>query len=219
MESISVDTPHGPVPVTVYGEGSDGVVLLAHGAGAGQVHPWMVGLASRLAHRDVATATFDYAYTAQGRKAPDRLPKLLDVHEAVANTCMERFAAVALAGKSMGGRVGGHLVAERGFGAAALVYLGYPLVALGKTEPRSTEHLEGVTCPQLFVSGSRDRMGPLDLIAQVAASVPNGTLVEAENGDHSLVPLKSSGRTMEDALDAAADTVVAFLVEQDVGVV
>ena len=199
----SIGTPHGPVDVTTYGSDGPGV-LLAHGAGAGQGHPWIVGLAERVADRGVTVATFDYAYMAAGRKAPDRLPKLLDVHEAVAAWFSDTVGQFTLAGKSMGGRVGGHLVAERGVAAARLVYLGYPLVALGKTEPRSTEHLTQIEVEQVFISGERDRMGPLDLISAVAASVPVGRVEVVATGDHSLKPLKSSGSTLDESLDFAA---------------
>ena len=200
----TIPTPHGDVTASVYGTGGRGV-LLAHGAGAGQAHPWIVGLAERTASTEVTVATFDYAYMEAGRKAPDRLPKLLDVHEAVAGWFAPSVDEMTLAGKSMGGRVGGHLVAERGIDADRLVYLGYPLVALGKTEPRSTDHLEGLTIPQVFVSGDRDRLGPIDLVAAVAEAVPNGSLEVIEGGDHSLKPLKATGRTLDDSLDRAAE--------------
>jgi hypothetical protein len=165
----------------------------------------MVGMTQRLVARGLPAMTFDYAYMAAGRKAPDRLPKLLDVHEAAAVRLAEDFPHVVLAGKSMGGRVGGHLVADGRFPAVGLAYLGYPLVALGATEPRSTSHIETIEEPQLFVSGDRDRLGPIELVAAVCASVPHGTLVVIEGGDHSFTPLKSSGRTLEDSLDVAAN--------------
>lgn len=206
---IDIETPHGTVPCSLETPERalvDGLaVLLAHGAGAGQQHPWMVGMTARLIARGLPTMTFDYAYVAAGRKAPDRLPKLLDVHEAVAVWLAEVFPDVVLAGKSMGGRVGGHLVADGRFPAVGLAYLGYPLVALGATGPRSTTHIETIDEPQLFVSGDRDRLGPIDLVAEVSASVPHGTLVVIEGGDHSFTPLKSSGRTIEDSLDLAAN--------------
>ena len=205
-----IATPHGAVRASVFGEG-DRSLLLAHGAGAGQSHPWMQALAAKLSERGVAVTTFDYAYTAAGRRAPDRLPKLLDVHEAVWLDVRERSEEVVVGGKSMGGRVGGHLVAEGRADAAGLVFYGYPLVAMGKTEPRPTDHLEGLEVPQLFVSGDRDRLGPIDLIRAVAQSVPSGEVVEIRDGDHSLKPRKASGHTLDDSLDVAADETVAWM--------
>jgi predicted alpha/beta-hydrolase family hydrolase len=156
------------------------------------------------------TLTFDYAYTASGRKAPDRLPKLMEVHTAAALRLARECEAVLLAGKSMGGRVGGHVAGEGLFPAAGVVYLGYPLVAMGKSDPRDTSHLLHIDAPQLFISGTRDPMGPNDLVAAVAASVPAGTFVPIESGDHSLVPLKKSDRTLDEALDEATDVIAVW---------
>ena len=219
ITEIMIGTPHGNLAAQVRTptEPSGVGMLLAHGAGAGQRHPWMAGLAQRLADSGVLVVTFDYAYVEAGRKAPDRLPKLLDVHES-AYAAVEGMAdTIVIGGKSMGGRVGGHLVADDRAHPAGIVYYGYPLVAIGKTEPRPTDHLEGVTIPQLFVSGTRDRLGPVDLIADVAAAVPNGTLVVIESGDHSFVPLKATGLTIDDALDAAVSATNDWLASSVVG--
>ena len=209
---VTIDTPLGPTsgsliePTRPLPFG----VLLAHGAGAGREHPWMLAMQERLVGQGFPTMTFNYLYTEQARKAPDRLPKLMTVHARAAEALAERTGQVILAGKSMGGRVGGHAVAEGGVVAAGLVYLGYPLVAMGKDVPRDTTHLTHVGVPQLFLSGSRDRMGPNDLIARVADSVPDGTFVSVDAGDHSLVPLKATGRSVGDSLDFAAATIASW---------
>jgi hypothetical protein len=163
----------------------------------------MVAMAGRLASAGFVTMTFNYLYTEEGRRAPDRLPKLLDVHAGVAERFSKDLDTVILAGKSMGGRVGGHVVSDGRFGAGGLVYFGYPLVAMGKQEPRDTSHLTTIALPQIFVSGTRDPMGPIDLIASVAASQQDATMLAIDGGDHSLVPLKRSGRTVDDTLDEA----------------
>ncbi|MGI9529909.1 MAG: alpha/beta family hydrolase [Acidimicrobiia bacterium] len=205
ITEITVATPHGDVGANVRApaQPSDVGMLLAHGAGAGQSHPWMVGLAERLTAFGVLVMTFDYAYMQAGRKAPDRLPKLLDVHQAAFEAVETMADTIVIGGKSMGGRAGGHLVAEDRAGPAGIVYYGYPLVAIGKTEPRPTDHLESVATPQLFVSGTRDRLGPVDLVTDVAASLPSGTLVTIDSGDHSFVPLKATGLSLDDSLDTA----------------
>ena len=182
-------------------------ILLAHGAGAGQTHPWMALMREKLASLGFPTLSFNYHYTEGGRKAPDRLPKLIDVHTAAANRLATYTESVVLAGKSMCGRVGGHVAAENPHMANGVVYLGYPLVALGKAEARSTDHLEDLAIPQLFISGSRDGMGPNKLVNRVAASVPSGEFVSIESGDHSLVPLKRTGRTLDDALEEASGSI------------
>lgn len=212
IDEVVIPSEHGDIPAILEnpGSGEGTALLLAHGAGAGQASGWMAGLRGRIASRGHTVMTFDYRYMARGSRAPDRLPLLMDTHVAAARHLETAGFGVVLAGKSMGGRVGGHVVAERGFPAIGLCYLGYPLVAMGKTEPRDTEHLLRITQPQLFVSGDRDRLGPIDLISALAERVPSGSLVVAEGGDHSLVPLKSSGRTVEDALDLAADVLSSW---------
>ena len=216
-DTRSVATPHGDVPIRSWADGSRPVGwLIAHGAGAGHDHPWIRSLCERLSACGYPTWSFEYAYMAAGRRAPDRLPKLLDVHEAVAASVRPEVDALVLAGKSMGGRVGGHLVADGRSDASGLAYLGYPLVPIGKDEPRDTSHLRLVGVPQLFVSGTRDRMGPLELMESVVRELPDARLVTIDDGDHSLKPRVATGRTLDDALDEAvasldswADEVIA----------
>lgn len=219
ITEITIATPHGDVGANVRtpAQPSGVGMLLAHGAGAGQSHPWMVGLAERLAASGVLVMTFDYAYMQAGRKAPDRLPKLLDVHEAAFEAVEPMADTIVIGGKSMGGRVGGHLVADDRARPAGIVYYGYPLVAIGKKEPRPTDHLESVPIPQLFVSGTRDRLGPVDLITDVAAGVPGGTLVVIDSGDHSFVPLKATGLSLDDALDSAVSATNDWLSDSVLG--
>ncbi len=210
--TLSIKTPLGEVSgsVLIPENPRPTGILLAHGAGAGREHPWMLAMQSRLADAGFPTMTFNYLYTEEGRKAPDRLPKLIPVHAAAAERLAGHVDEVILAGKSMGGRVGGHVAAEGAFDPAGLVFLGYPLVAMGKTEPRDVSHLMGLSTPMLFVSGSRDPMGPNDLVESVADRVPSGRFVQIEGGDHSFAPLKSSGRTLDDTLDQATRTIVEW---------
>ncbi|MDA2978237.1 MAG: dienelactone hydrolase [Actinomycetota bacterium] len=209
VRTLKIATHHGPVtgvllmPKLPRSSG----ILLAHGAGAGQTHPWMALMREKLSNLGFPTLSFNYQYTEGGRKAPDRLPKLVDVHVAAANRFASYTESIVLAGKSMGGRVGGHVAAEDPNLADGVVYLGYPLVAIGKDVARSTEHLQSLAIPQLFISGSRDGMGPNMLVKQVAASVPSGQFVSIESGDHSLVPLKRTGRTLDDALEEACGSI------------
>ena len=107
-------------------------VLLAHGAGAGQDHPFMVALRRALTVGGVAAMTFNYAYTESGRRAPDRLPKLLEVHRAAADRLATYCDRVYLGGKSMGGRVGSHLAGDERWASSGVVYYGYPAGAVGE---------------------------------------------------------------------------------------
>ena len=189
----------------------DAAILLAHGAGAGQSHPFMEHLRRGLSNAGYPTLTFDYSYTNAGRRAPDRMNKLLAVHQAAADRLANYAEKVFIAGKSMGGRVGSHLVGDQSWPAAGLIYYGYPLVPLGKTEARPVDHLQAITAPQLFFAGSRDRLSPLDVIRPVVASLPAATLHEIEDGDHSFKVPKRAGRTHDEVLDELVSATVAWL--------
>jgi len=188
----------GSVTGIEYGPPGPLGVLLAHGAGAGQEHPWIVSVAGGLAIEGLYVMTFNYRYTEAGRKSPDRLPTLLAVHRAAADALAERSEEVILAGKSMGGRVGSHLAGDEGWPAAGLVYYGYPLMSKG--EPRPTDHLERIDAPQLFFAGTRDRLGPPQAIEKVASRLPNAEIIVVDDGDHSFKVPKRAGKANEEIL-------------------
>ena len=52
------------------------VAIVAHGAGAGMEHPFMEGAAAGLVADGVTAFRFNFPYTEEGRRAPDR-PGLL----------------------------------------------------------------------------------------------------------------------------------------------
>lgn len=199
-------------------EASSGV-LLAHGAGAGQDHPYMAAARDGLAARGHTVLTFNYAYTEAGRKRPDAPGKLLAVHLAAARALAALVDDVVLAGKSMGGRMGSHLAAgvdqngkavER-FEAAGLVYFGYPLVAMGKSEPRDTSHLLLTGTRSLFLAGTRDALAPIEIVRSVVAKVPDATLHEVPDANHSFHVPKRTGRTDAEVMDELVDVTDSWI--------
>ncbi|HVQ38762.1 MAG TPA: alpha/beta family hydrolase, partial [Pyrinomonadaceae bacterium] len=58
-------------------------VILGHGAGAGQLHPFMQLFANGLAARGFDTITFNFVYMEKGRGAPDPKAKLEECYRAV----------------------------------------------------------------------------------------------------------------------------------------
>ena len=198
-ESIAIAWEDGEVSGRYAAAGGSTGVLLAHGAGLGQDHEWMVFMRDGLAAAGIPVMTFNYPYMEAGRKAPNPARILLACHRAALAAMRRRVDRIVLAGKSMGGRMGSHLAAD-GEAVAGLVFYGYPLVGVGKTEPRDVSHLADVGAPMLFVQGTRDRMAPLDLIKPVAESL-DASIHVVEDGDHSLRVLKRTGRDVWDVLD------------------
>lgn len=191
-------TPSGPA------------VLLAHGAGAGQGHPFMDGLRRRLAAAGHPTMTFDYPYTEEGRTAPDRPPTLLACHRAALHRLAGYGWPVVLAGKSMGGRMASHLAADER-GPIGLVFYGYPLVSLSRGTVRPTGHLTGSRMRMLFFAGTRDRMAPLDELRPVVEGIRRATLEVVDGADHGFKVLKRIGTTEEEVLDLLAGRTVRWI--------
>jgi predicted alpha/beta-hydrolase family hydrolase len=194
------------VPIEI--EGSGPSVVLAHGAGAGSVHPFMQGVRSGLLSRGFRVVTFDYPYVAEGRRAPDRLNRLVECHTAVWQAAGDGDKPF-LAGKSMGGRVGSHLEVP----APGLVFFGYPLVAPGKREVRDTAHLE-TGRPMLFIQGTRDALAPLDLVTQLVEGLSHATLEIMEDGDHSFRLPKARNEPPEAVFDRLAEIAAAWMLSQ-----
>ena len=184
-------------------------IVLAHGAGAGQNHPWMKRVVRAFEAAGHAVVTFDFPYMAAGKSAPDP-PRVLEAHvaavwrEAAATARSPIFAA----GKSMGGRIASQVAAQDGFApaAAGLIFFGYPLHPPAKPAQRRDAHLPTIKAPMLFLHGTRDPFGSPDEMRALAAALPGATLEIIDGGDHSLVAPKRadpSGQSVERAVDIA----------------
>jgi len=174
------------------------LLLFAPGAGAPSSSGWMRAWKTRL-ERLGRVVPFDYPYQQKGKKAPDRPPVLVSSHRAeLARLGAEHEGPIVLVGKSMGGRIGCHVAVElaRAEAAdrdrpAALVCLGYPLVAPGGAV--RDEVLLELRTPVLFVQGTRDSMCPLDRLAAVRERMQvESQLHVVEGGDHSLTLQKTA---------------------------
>jgi predicted alpha/beta-hydrolase family hydrolase len=172
-------------------------LILGHGAGAGQLSPFMTAFASALAGRGLDVITFNFLYTEQRRKLPDRAPVLeacyRAVIEAVRGEVESASQALFIGGKSMGGRIATQVAAaDPGVPLTGLVLLGYPLHPPGRPDRVRDAHLPAVGRPMLFVQGSRDGFGTPDELAPILARlVPVPALRRVIGGDHSF---KLSGR-------------------------
>ena len=170
-------------------------LILAHGAGAPQTHPFMTGFARGLASRGLEVVTFNFPYMERGRRGPDPAPRLEACYRAVIEVVRGRPGGAArrllVGGKSMGGRIASQVVAgDAQAGAASavtgLVLLGYPLHPPGRPEKLRAAHLPSIPVPMLFVQGSRDTFGTPDELRPVLAGCPPAELYVVVDGDHSL---------------------------------
>ena len=199
------DRPEGPARATL---------ILAHGAGAPMDSEFMNQMAQKLAARGLTLVRFEFDYMAARRedgkkRPPNPQAKLLERWRAVhAQVRQQVTGPLAIGGKSMGGRMASLLVDE--LQAEALVCLGYPFHAIGKADKPRTAHLADLRTPTLIVQGERDAMGDRHTVAgyQLSAAIE---LCWLTAGDHDLKPLKVSGYSHEQHLEAAADAIAEFL--------
>ena len=190
-------------------------VILGHGAGANQLHPFMRLFASGLAERDFDVLTFNFQYMEQGRKVPDPKAKLEACYRAVieaAHTNKKlKGNRLVIGGKSMGGRIASQ-VAATGDDIAGLVFLGYPLHPPGRPDQLRDAHLPQIKSPMLFIQGSRDAFGsPDELRATIKKHHLPATLHIVEGGDHSLKVPKALGIPQDQVYLSTLDTIAEWL--------
>jgi hypothetical protein len=193
-------------------------VILGHGAGANQLHPFMRLFASGLAERGMDAITFNFLYMQQGRRVPDPKAKLEACYDAVIESAIGnkklKGNRLAIGGKSMGGRIASQVAAkpESADNVNALVFLGYPLHPPGKPEQLRDAHLKDVRAPMLFVQGSRDAFGTTDEIRAVIKRLHlPATLHTIEGGDHSLKVPRSSGMSQQEIYESTLDEIARWL--------
>ncbi len=163
-------------------------VLLTPGAGSDRNHPELVAIESAL--QPLPVMRLDFPYRREGRRAPDRAPKLMAAVAEAAIALARRIGAgpdrVVLGGRSMGGRMCSMAVAE-GLPAAGLVLVAYPLHPPGRPDRLRTAHLPALALPCLFVSGTRDPFATPPELKEASAAIPGPVShVWVDGGRHDL---------------------------------
>ena len=159
-------------------------LVLTPGAGAGRDQPALVAVDAAVRSRGLTVERIEFPGRTAGRRRPDP-PEVCMASVRTATTGLaERLgvptSAVAVGGRSMGGRMCSMAAAE-GLEVAALVLISYPLHPAGKPERLRTAHFPALHVPCLFVSGRRDALGAPDEIERRTAAIPGPvTLVFVE---------------------------------------
>ncbi|GAA4490848.1 alpha/beta family hydrolase [Microbacterium panaciterrae] len=214
---IPVPLPAGEVRVSAaFGSTGDvaaPVVVLAHGAGAGMDHPFLLGFAAALRAQGLQTLRFNFPYVEAGRRMPGPAAHAILAWRAVVAEATRRAggAPVIACGKSYGGRMASMAAAgEHGLDAAALVYLGYPLHPQGRPEKLRVEHLPAVPQPQLFVEGSNDPfIQPVSQLEEAVASCRDARIAWIDGGGHSF-EVKGHKRPADEVGASLASLVAEF---------
>lgn len=196
--------------------------VLAHGAGAGMNHPFMVAVATGLARRGITTVRYQFPYMERRAKRPDS-PQLAQatVRAAVAAAAslLPELPLIA-GGKSFGGRMTSQAQAKAPLpGVCGLAFLGFPLHPAGHPSQDRAAHLFDVQIPMLFLQGTRDTLASLDQIETLCKKLGGRATLELfADADHSFhVPARTGqndAQVLGDVIDAFAawlDSVIAPL--------
>jgi hypothetical protein len=196
--------------------------VLAHGAGAGMDHPFMVAVAAELARRGIATLRFQFPYMERGARRPDPPQLAQATVRAAAAAALRLLPGLPLigGGKSFGGRMTSQTQAKASLqGVRGLAFLGFPLHAASHPSQKRAEHLFDVQIPMLFLQGTRDKLASLDQLEPLCKKLGRrATLKLFADADHSFhVPARTGrkdAQVLGDVLDALAawfDSVIAPL--------
>lgn len=199
--------------------------VMGHGAGANMSHAHMQGLADALAENGIETLRYNFPFMETGGGRVDNLPICLDtIENALALSLnLQRDLQTSLqadlteklptflCGHSFGGRMSSHFAAEKPPKIAGIVYFSFPLHPSKKPDTKRAAHLKEILVPQLFVSGSRDTLAEMALLAPVVKSLPNAALHIIETADHSFKILKRSRQSTEDVHTEAGRVAKSFV--------
>jgi predicted alpha/beta-hydrolase family hydrolase len=204
--------------------------ILAHGAGGNQTSPWIVQFATAAAARGIGVVTFNFPYSEQGRRLPDRNDKLEACwrkvveawHDgAFAKSLGKSGGPLIIGGKSMGGRIASQIAAgdpgaSPGMAeVSGLVFLGYPLHPPGKPEQLRSRHLPAIRVPMLFIQGARDVFGtPEELRPILSKLEAPADLIVVEDGDHSFKVPTAAGRSQVQVFDFVLRDIGAWIRNQ-----
>ncbi len=220
-ERIAIAVPDRGDVSGVYARpaGADATIVVAHGAGAGMEHPFMVGFTRGMNGEGVATLRFNFPYLEAGRHSPDRAPVAIAAWRAAFGSAAARAPSrepVWASGKSFGGRMASMAVAE-GMPAAGLVFLGYPFHPPGKPERVRDEHLYEIAVPMLFIQGTSDPFASSAVVAPVLQRLGDRAEYHPiEGGGHSF-EVRGARRDPSATAEALAPVVAAFVRSRQAG--
>ena len=177
------------------------LLVLGHGASTNMRHTTLQAIAERLADVGIATFRYNFPYSEQGggRNSNAVCQETVRSAVAAAHTAASDLS-ILVGGHSFSGRMSSMAAAEVPLeGVRGLVFFAFPLHPSGKPSTERADHLSDVTIPMLFLSGTRDKLGELDLLQPTCDQIGDkATLHLLNTADHGFKILKRSRNTDED---------------------
>ncbi|MEO8043103.1 MAG: alpha/beta family hydrolase [Acidobacteriota bacterium] len=188
-------------------DGSTHMLVLGHGASSNMRTPMLQTIAEHLATQKIATFRYNFPY-AENKRGRDPNPVCVATIRSAVKAAREAAPDLPLlaGGHSFSGRMTTTAASEEPLeGVVGLVLFAFPLHPPGAPDTKRADHLSNVTIPMLFLSGTRDPLGELDLLEPVIAKLgERAKLHLLETADHSFKVLKRTRTSAEDIFDEMA---------------
>ncbi len=163
------------------------LITIAHGAGAGMNHVFMVTLSQLLSEMHIATMRFNFPFTENKKGRPDTPAVAHKTIEAAIAKAKKLYpdTPIFVGGKSFGGRMSSqYLSSNHDATIKGIVFFGFPLHPPGKPSIERADHLKDVAVPMLFLQGTKDELATWTLIEKICSSLPQARLIKIEGANH-----------------------------------
>ena len=183
-------------------EGASWLLVLGHGASTNMRHATLQTIAERLREVGIATFRYQFPYTERGGGGRESQAVALETVRSAVRAAHDAASdlPILVGGHSYSGRMSSLAAAESPLeGVRGLVFFAFPLHPAGRAGTERAEHLERVSIPMLFLSGTRDKLADLALLSPVCEKLGDqATLHLLDTADHGFKVLKRSRKSTED---------------------
>jgi predicted alpha/beta-hydrolase family hydrolase len=183
------------------------LLVLGHGASSNMRTPMMQSIAEALARQNVAAFRYNFPYSENGR-GRDSDPVCVETIWSAVNAAHDAAPDLALlaGGHSFSGRMTTTAASDAPLeGVKGIVLFAFPLHPAGAPDTKRAEHLAKVSVPMLFISGTRDALGELDLLKPTVKKLgKRAKLHLVDTADHSFKIQKTKRTATEDVFDEMA---------------
>jgi uncharacterized protein len=183
------------------------LLVLGHGASSNMRTPMMQSIAEALARQNIATFRYNFPYS-ENKRGRDANPVCAETIRSAVSAAQEAAPDLPLlaGGHSFSGRMTTTAASEAPLeNVKGIVLFAFPLHPSGAPDTKRAEHLSSVTVPMLFLSGTRDALGELDLLKPTVRSLGKlASLHLLDTADHSFKIQKTRRSTTEDVFDEMA---------------
>ncbi len=182
-------------------DGATHLLVLGHGASSNMRNPMLTRIAENLSEQGIATFRYNFPYSEKGGGRNSQATCLETIRSTVkaANHAAPDLPILA-GGHSFSGRMTSTAQSEEPIaGVKGLVFFAFPLHPAGEPATKRADHLANIDIPMLFLSGTRDALGELDLLEPVVKSLGKKAMLHLlDTADHSFKILKRTRQSTED---------------------